>query len=144
MNVFWRTHYHLVWATKDRLPLITPDREMLLLPYVRGKVDALGCLVQAIGCVPDHIHLVISMPPTLAIADFVKQVKGSSAYHLNHQPDTTETFAWQRGYGVFTLGSKQCPRAIDYVNNQKNHHQKNTTIAALEYCSGDDSERSDR
>jgi putative transposase len=133
MNVFWRTYYHLVWATKDRLPLITPDRELILFPYIRGKADALGCMVQAIDGVQDHIHLVVSIPPTLSITDFVKNIKGSSAYHLNHQPANPETFAWQRGYGVFTLSRKQLDQTIDYVNHQKEHHHDRTTITALEH-----------
>jgi putative transposase len=137
MNVFWRTYYHLVWATKERLPLITPDREILLFPYIRGKADALGCMVQALNGVDDHIHLVVSIPPTLAVTDFVKQIKGSSAYHLNHQRLNDETFAWQRGYGVFSLGRKQLDEAIAYVNQQKHHHQAQTTIAALECASVD-------
>ena len=134
MNVFWRTHYHLVWTTKNRSPLITPEREQILYGYIQGKADAIGCIVQAIGGINDHIHLVISIPPTLSVADSVKQLKGSSAYHLNHS-QTGEWFGWQRGYGVLTVGSRQCDRAIAYVLNQKEHHQEKSTIAALE-CEG--------
>jgi putative transposase len=133
MHIFWRTHYHLVWATKDRSPFITPDREAILYPYIRGKSDALGCMVQAIGGIHDHLHLIVSIPPTLAVTDFIKQIKGSSSHHLNQHPhDQPTPFAWQRGYGVITIGSKQCDRAIAYVNNQQQHHQSQTTIAALE------------
>jgi putative transposase len=133
MHIYWRTHYHLVWSTKDRLPLITPDREAILYPYIRGKSDALGCMVQAIGGIHDHLHLIVSIPPTLAVTDFIKQIKGSSSHHLNpHSNDQPQSFAWQRGYGVITIGSKQCDRAIAYVNNQKQHHQAHTTIATLE------------
>jgi putative transposase len=141
MNVFWRNYYHLVWATKNRDPLITADREAILFPYIRGKANALGCMVQALDGVSDHIHMVVSIPPNMAIADFVKQIKGSSAHHLNHQPSSDGSFGWQRGYGVFTLGSKQCPRAIAYVTQQKQHHLGKTTIAALEYCSDPTSEQ---
>jgi putative transposase len=133
MHIYWRTHYHLIWATKDRLPLITPDRETLLYPYIHGKADALGGIVQAIGGIADHIHLVVSIPPTIAVTDFIKHIKGSSSHHLNQHPmPNSPTFAWQRGYGVITLGSKQCDRAIAYVHNQKHHHQTHTTIAPLE------------
>jgi putative transposase len=134
MQVYWRNYYHLVWATKNRAPLITADREAILFPHIRGKADALGCTVQAINGVSDHIHLVVSIPPSIAIADFVKQIKGSSTFHLNRQPSRDGLFAWQRGYGVFTLGGQQCPRAIAYVTDQKQHHREQTTIEALEYC----------
>jgi putative transposase len=134
MSTYWRNYYHLVWATKNRAPLITPDREAILFPYICGKADALGCIIQAINGISDHIHLVVSIPPSMAIADFVQQIKGSSTHYLNYQPTGDNSFGWQRGYGVFTLGGQQCPRAIAYVTQQKQHHHQQTTIAALEYC----------
>jgi putative transposase len=134
MNTFWRAYYHLVWATKNRLPLISAERELLLYPYIRSQADELGCILHAIGGVSDHIHLVISIPPTISVADFVKRIKGSTAYHLNHQPgDAEQQFMWQRGYSFFTMGEQQSPRAIAYVLNQKQHHQENSTIASLEF-----------
>ena len=134
MNTFWRTYYHLVWATKGRSPLITPDREAILYPYIQGKVDEMDGMVQAIGGMPDHVHLVVSIPPTIAVTDFVKRIKGSSSHYLNHHRSVRgDGFMWQRGYGVFTLGSQQCDRAIAYVLNQKQHHADNKTIAMMEY-----------
>ena len=132
---FWRTYYHLIWATESRQPLITPDRESELYGYIIGKADAIGCIVHAIGGIEDHIHLVASIPPKIAIADFVKQIKGSSAYHLNHTPSASSlAFSWQHGYGVLTLGSKQLDDAKAYVINQKAHHLGKTAIPALERC----------
>jgi REP element-mobilizing transposase RayT len=127
----WRLYYHLVWATTERRPLITPDLEPDLYGYIIGKADALGCITHAIGGVEDHIHLIASIPPSLAISEFVQKIKGSSTHHLN-QEKTRPKFGWQRGYGVFSLGSKQLADAIAYVENQKAHHQQRTTIAALE------------
>lgn len=130
---FWRTYYHLIWATEDRQPLITRDREPKLYDYIRGKADAHGCFIHAIGGIEDHIHLVVSIPPKLSIADFVKKIKGSSAYHLNHTASSPDlAFSWQHGYGVLTLGSKQLDDAIAYVNNQKEHHHNGTIIRGLE------------
>lgn len=113
---FWRTYYHLIWATESRQHLITHDRESELYGYIIGKADA-------IGGIEDHIHLVASIPPKMSVADFVKTIKGSSAYHLNHIPSASSlAFSWQHGYGVLTLGSKQLDEAKAYVNNQKAHH----------------------
>lgn len=131
--VLWRLYYHLVWATKERQPLITPDKEPNLYSYIIGKADNLGSIIHAIGGIEDHIHLIVSIPPRLSISEFVKNIKGSSAHHLNHgltNPDSP--FCWQRGYGVFSLGGKQLAQAVDYVLNQKLHHQQGTTIASLE------------
>ncbi len=132
---FWRTYYHLIWATESRQPLITPERETELYGYIIGKADAIGCIIHAIGGTEDHIHVVASIPPKISIADFVKQIKGSSAYHLNHTPSNSGIgFSWQHGYGVLTLGSKQLEQAKAYVMNQKAHHSDGTANNALEFC----------
>jgi putative transposase len=134
---FWRTYYHLIWATESRQPLITCDREFELYGYIIGKADAIGCIVHAIGGVEDHIHLVTSIPPKMSVAEFVKRIKGSSAYHLNHMPSAYSlAFSWQHGYGVLSLGSKQLDEAKAYVNNQKVHHVSGTAISALERIEG--------
>ena len=129
---FWRLFYHLIWATKEREPLITSNLEAELYGYLTGKADFLGSIAYAIGGVEDHVHMVVSVPPKLAIADFVRHLKGSSAHHMNHLPGAPGNFGWQRGYGVISLGQRQLRRAIEYVHNQKEHHRQGTTIAALE------------
>jgi putative transposase len=137
----WRLYYHLVWATKERQPLINHDRETKLYDYIIGKADSLACIVHAINGIEDHIHLVVSIPPKLSIADFVKTIKGSSAHYLNHSlSPTSDKFGWQDGYGVFSLGGKQLEQAVAYVQNQKTHHLHRTTVASLEeYNHQDDS-----
>ncbi|MFH7027728.1 MAG: IS200/IS605 family transposase [Heteroscytonema crispum UTEX LB 1556] len=129
----WQLYYHLVWATKQRQPLIKLDKEPELYNYIIGKSHALNCIVHAIGGMEGHIHLVVSIPPTMAISEFVKKIKGSSSYYLNHtNTATSEKFAWQEGYGVFSLGSKQLEQAVNYVKNQKIHHLQGTTNSHLE------------
>ncbi|ABA20951.1 Transposase IS200-like protein [Trichormus variabilis ATCC 29413] len=129
----WRLYYHIVWATKQRLPLIMPSKESELHNYIIGKSDALNCIVHGIGGMEDHIHLVVSIPPTLAIADFIKKIKGSSSYYFNHNiAASSDKFSWQEGYGVFSLGSKQLEQAVNYVKNQKIHHSQGTTNSHLE------------
>ncbi|AFY44675.1 IS200/IS605 family transposase [Nostoc sp. PCC 7107] len=132
---FWRLYYHLVWATKERQPLITHDKEAELYNYIIGKADFLNSIIHAIGGIEDHIHLIASIPPSLSIADFVKNIKGSSTHFLNqnyHISNNAIIFGWQRGYGVLSLGSKQLDNAVSYVRNQKNHHSQGTAIASLE------------
>ena len=129
----WQIYYHLVWTTKNRQPLITSNKEAQLYDYILGKADALNCKVHAIDGIEDHIHLVVTIPPNLAISEFVKRIKGSSSHHLNHSPNTlSEKFAWQEGYGVFSLGYKQLQDVVAYVQNQKSHHSQLTTHPYLE------------
>ncbi|MEW5960688.1 MAG: transposase [Chloroflexota bacterium] len=74
-----------------------------------------------------YIHLVASIPPKHAVADVVKTLKGASAHDLNHAARLDQHFAWQRGYGALTLGETQKPKAIAYVENQKQHHHRQQT-----------------
>lgn len=135
----WRLYYHLVWATKERQPLIIPNKEVELYNYIIGKADAIRCIVHAIGGIEDHIHLVVSIPPNISIADFVKNIKGSSSHYFNRDLSTdSNKFVWQEGYGVFSLGAKQLDQAVDYVSNQKAHHLNNTALNSLEQITNQD------
>jgi REP element-mobilizing transposase RayT len=135
----WRLYYHLVWATKERLPLITTDIEPHLYGYIIGKAHALGCITHALGGIEDHIHNVVSIPPKISVAEFVKNIKGSSAHYVNHGGfKYPSKFVWQRGYGVFSFGAKQLERAVEYVKNQKQHHRDGTIISYLEQAHEED------
>jgi putative transposase len=128
---YWRTYYHLVWTTKNREPLITPEVEKRLYPYLLGKARDICVRVYAINGWSDHVHLVVSIPPTLSVADVVKRLKGASSHDLG---SLGVVFEWQRGYGVLTMGEKQRPFAEQYVREQKTHHAEGAVIRALEHC----------
>ena len=130
----WKLYYHIVWATRDRIPFITPAHEAILYPYIKGKINFLECRLHAIGGIEDHIHIVVSIPPKLSISDFVKRIKGSSAHHINQHPIAAQSkFGWQHEYAVFSLGEQRLEWAIAYVNNQKSHHKSGELIKSLEY-----------
>lgn len=129
---FWRLYYHLVWSTKDRLPLITPDIETSLINYIIRKAAEAKSYILAINCVSDHIHQVVAISPEISIAQYVKLVKGSSSHFVNYTIKPEFTFAWQRGYGILSMGEKQLQIALDYVNQQKEHHANQTTKTWLE------------
>jgi len=129
----WRLFYHLVWATHERQPLISPAHEQILYPYIKGKVDFLECQLHAIGGIEDHIHLIVSIPPKLSISDFAKRIKGSSARYLNQElADDNCKFTWQHEYAVFSLGEQRLQWAISYVKNQKLHHSTGEIVKILE------------
>ncbi len=128
----WRTYYHIVWATKERRPLIATDAETGLYGYLRGKAHALGLSVHAIGGTADHLHVILSIPPTCAVGDAVRHLKGASSHQMAQRAAAGQAFRWQRGYGVFTLGPRHLVEVIAYVQNQRSHHHNGTTIAALE------------
>ena len=126
----WRLYYHIVWTTKNRYPYITPDLEAKLSPYIINKTQSLNLIIHALGGIEDHVHLVISIPPQLAIASVVKNIKGSSSHHLNQTFNHQPKFAWEEGYGVFSLGSKQYILALEILENLELGLENFRTIVA--------------
>ena len=127
-----RLFYHFVWATQDRDPFIQGALEKRLHGAIRAKADDLGALVHAVGGTEDHVHLVVSVPPAVSLAQFVGQVKGNSAHCANHELALPYHFAWQAEYGVVSFGGKQLDRVVRYVLNQRTHHREGTNIPFLE------------
>ena len=129
---FWRLNYHLVWGTKNNEPFITSQIEAKLYPYLVSKAQELEVFIHAINGWTDHTHVVASIPPKHAVAEVVKRLKDSSSFYISQVTRLDVNFIWKRGYGAFSLGETQLPQAIAYVENQKVHHQQQTTNAWLE------------
>ena len=130
---FWRCYYHLIWATKNRAPFITPKIEQLIFDTIREKSHTLDSSVLAINTVTDHLHIAACIPPKYSIAEWVKQVKGVSTRDINAQfPDLETSFAWQQSYGVLTFGAKNLNFVVAYVERQKEHHANETLEPYLE------------
>ncbi len=103
---YWRLHYHLVWATYQRAPLLDESLERQVYGTILGKAKELGVIIHAIGNIEDHIHVAASIPPKLAVADCIKHFKGASSHYANHQPGASGGFGWQDGYGALTFGER--------------------------------------
>ena len=129
---YWQLFYHIVWATKNREPLLTSDVEPTVHELLRTKAVGLGATVFALNGMADHVHMVATLPPKIAIATFIGQVKGASLAKLNKAASLPYAFSWQDEYSVFSLDRKRLPHHIAYVERQKEHHTKGTTIPALE------------
>jgi putative transposase len=135
---YWRLHYHLIWATHQREPMLIDNVEQQVYGAILNKAKELGCMVHTIGGIDDHLHLAISIPPKLAVAEIIRQLKGASAYYVNHQSQSRQTFHWQKGYGALTFGERSMETIVAYIHNQKEHHQQNTTIALYERAEADE------
>lgn len=125
-------YLHLVWATWDRLPLITPEIERRLHRNIESEARKMGCTVLALNGMPDHVHLVVSFPTTITIADLVKQVKGVSSHFVNETLKPESQFKWQGSYGAFTVSRRELEKVIGYVKHQKDHHAANELIPEWE------------
>ena len=117
--------YHIVFSTKYHEPLITPKLRDALYPYICGIVRNKGGALIRVGGVANHLHLVVRLRPDIALSDMVRMVKANSSKWINEQNlDDGGRFAWQSGYGAFTVSQSQLPVLIDYVERQEEHHRE--------------------
>jgi putative transposase len=119
---YCRLFYHFTWTTKNRQPWITPQLTTVLEKSIPSKVVGLGGRLFAVNTYLDHIHTVVSIPPTLSVAVFIGQGKGVSSLRANQSKVISGSFQWQEEYCVFSLDESRLPVCISYVNRQKEHH----------------------
>jgi REP element-mobilizing transposase RayT len=129
---YWQLFYHIVWTTKNRLPLLTAEIEPVIYGFLRSKAIGLGATLFALNGVADHVHMVAAIPPRIAIAKFIGQVKAVASTKFNKSGLSDASFFWQEEYGVFSLDGKRLPNFIAYVERQKEHHAQKTIIPVLE------------
>ena len=130
---YWQLFYHIVWATKNRTPMLTSELEQEAHALLRTKAISLHATVFALNGMPDHVHLIAAIPPKIAVATFIGQLKGSSSARLSKD---YPPFAWQEEYSVFSFDKKRLPHHVHYVERQKMHHAEGTAIPALERTTG--------
>jgi putative transposase len=133
---YWRLFYHFVWGTKHGEPLMDSQFEQTLYRAIGAKATDLGGIVHAMGGVSDHVHLVTSVPPKVALSTFIGQVKGSSAHFVNHEIRPGYGFYWQDEFGVVSFGERQLSWVVRYVHDQAQHHALGSALGRLE-CASD-------
>ncbi len=125
---------HIVWHTKQSLPLLTPAIEAFVHHQVKHRLLAEeGIVVHAIGGIENHVHVAIAIPPTILISELIGRIKGVSAYEVNRQFGVTEkVLEWQRGYGVVSFGTRNLPWVTAYVEKQRERHARGKLQERLE------------
>jgi putative transposase len=133
-NFYSEINLHLTWHTKESLPLITERIEPILFRCLRQRIiNEPGVFVHEIGGTPTHVHLALTIPPSLLISDFVGQLKGASSHEINQQSkERNKILQWQSGYGVVSFGKGDLNWVIDYIQRQKEHHAKGKIFDRLE------------
>ncbi|WP_017718857.1 IS200/IS605 family transposase [Kamptonema formosum] len=129
---FTQLYVHFVWATWDRLPLITPDIQKPVYQAIVGQCNQLRCTTIAIGGIEEHVHLLIGFPPTLAISDIIKQIKGSTSHLIAREIKPREFFKWQGSYGAFTVIEGAIDSVANYIRHQATHHREKSIIPLWE------------
>ena len=116
--------YHIVYATKERAPLITQTLRPRLHEYLGGTVRALDGIALEVNGTTDHVHLLARLPPTISVSDFLSKLKSGSSGWANRQ--TAGRFGWQARFGAFTVSESQVERVRRYIRNQEAHHRKHS------------------
>jgi REP element-mobilizing transposase RayT len=127
-----RVFVHLVWATRFRRRSITAAVRPRLYACMQAECARLGLELVAIGGVEDHVHLLVRLPTTVAIAEAVRRIKGSSSHLVNHEIAPRPRFRWQGGYAAFSVSERYVPRVRGYILNQEAHHRRGTVHRAYE------------
>jgi putative transposase len=125
-------NFHITWHTKNNLPLIKAEFELKLYQFLKQKMlETPETFVHAIGGIENHVHLAVSVPPTIQPAEWIGQLKGASSHYIN-QSVNHKLLEWQNGYGIVSFGTRDLKWVVNYVLNQKEHHKKGKTFVRLE------------
>ena len=118
-------HYHLVFSTKERRAIIAPDWRERLHSYMGGILNSMGAVPQAVGGVADHVHLLVGLKATHCLADVMRDLKRGSSEWV-HDTIQDRAFAWQEGYGAFTVSATVREEVRHYIARQEEHHRTKT------------------
>ena len=132
-TIYAEINLHITWHTKGGARPLKGAIESQWHRHLRNRVmSSEGARCHAIGGTDDHVHLAVSIPPTLTVSDWIGELKGASAYYVNKKVANRKVLEWQSGYGVVGFGTKDLPWVIRYVENQREHHGAGTTHERLE------------
>lgn len=119
---FTQLYVHLVWSTWDRMPVITAEIRPRLYGALLNTCQELKCTPIAVGGIDNHVHLLVQLHPAVAVADLVKNVKGSLSHLMNHVIKPGSDFRWQGAYGAFSIRKHEVEQVTHYILNQELHH----------------------
>ena len=118
--------YHLIWSTKHRQPLISEDIRDRLFQYIGGIIRDDGGKLLAAGGMPDHVHLLADIGKQHSVVDAIRDIKANSSGWIHKTFPQFQSFAWQTGYGAFTVSYSSVEAVKNYIANQAEHHRKRT------------------
>ena len=125
-HTFHRITYHVAFSTKDRAPLMEAAVQKSLYAYMASVINNEFGFARLINGTEDHVHILADLRPAAAPADMLNRVKTFSSRWLKKTHPLKEKFAWQKGYGIFSVSSSLIPKAVKYIRDQKEHHRNVT------------------
>jgi putative transposase len=137
-HTFHQLFYHFAWATSCRIALIGRDYRPELLKIINEETKKRSGWPIRHNTMPDHVHLLARLPPTLKISEFIGQVKGAASHRVNEEIRPSFALKWQEGYGVLTLRENELEKVSRYIDNQETHHQLGRLSTLLEKTEGEE------
>jgi putative transposase len=125
-NTYSQLFAQIVSTVQGRPNLIAPVHREEIHKYITGIVTPRNQKLMSIFCMPDHVHILIGLKPSIAISDLVRDIKAGSSQFINEQKWVKGKFNWQEGFGAFSYSKSQVPAVIKYIQNQEAHHKKRT------------------
>lgn len=125
-HTFINLNIHLIFSTKNRDALLTPDLQARLFPYMTSIVRNLGGVSLSLDRPADHVHMLLSMPATLCLSDLVRDIKANSSKWIHEEIPGYGDFGWQTGYGAFSVSMSSVEKVRTYIDNQQEHHRTTT------------------
>lgn len=126
VHAFSRCWLHMIWATLDRRQMLGPLARARLAGYFDDYTQGKGLFLRARHANADHVHVLVDLPTNMAIENLCQLLKGSSSHWINEQQLCPGRFAWQRGYGVFSVSHSHVERVVQYIDGQEAHHHRAT------------------
>jgi putative transposase len=137
MSTYTQITYHLIFATKDRGPALTPEKRDDLFRYIWGIIKNKNCHLYRINGVEDHVHILTNLHPSVNLADLMREVKVSSSKWIKENDVFPAFTFWQDGYAAFTHSREDRPRLIEYIKEQQEHHAKHSFLEELKVLLGE-------
>ncbi len=122
-NTYTSLNIHYVFSTKNRTPILVGNMRERLWAFMGGIARENGMKARCIGGITDHVHLLVSMPTTLSTAKGIQLIKGGSSAWVHETFPEMRNFAWQEGYGAFSVSVSHLAETIAYIENQEEHHR---------------------
>lgn len=125
-NTYTSLHYHVIFSTKNREPWLLPAIEQRVWKFIGGIARKHKMTALQVGGIEDHIHALVTAPPTLAPSQIAQFLKGGSSKWIHEEFPLLSQFGWHEGYGAFTVSKSNIPAVVSYIQNQREHHRKRT------------------
>lgn len=122
-NTYTQIYIQIVFAVKGRQNLISKENREELHKFITGIVSNRCQKLFAVFAMPDHVHILVSIGPTIALSDLVRDIKAGSSKFINDKKWMNEKFSWQEGYGAFSYSKSGVDSVVKYILNQEEHHK---------------------